>query len=70
MLCKLQEVTKQRDELAEALHYLMENTETPPDRNCRCHINPPCCDCVNHGGLREAIDIAHKALAATKGGEA
>lgn len=25
----------------------------PPDRNCSCHINPPCSDCVDHSEVRE-----------------
>lgn len=26
----------------------------PPDSNCSCHISPPCSDCVENGGAREA----------------
>lgn len=25
----------------------------PPERNCSCHICPPCCDCVDWADLRE-----------------
>jgi len=28
-----------------------------PERNCRCHISPPCNDCVEYGALREASDL-------------
>ena len=28
-------------------------SETPPDSNCSCHINPPCNDCIEWAYLRE-----------------
>lgn len=37
-----------------------------PDRNCSCHISPPCSDCVDHSGTREALEDAHAAIAALK----
>lgn len=48
--------------LAAALERLLEVTDTPPARNCGCHIAPPCGDCVEYGGLREAIADAEAAL--------
>lgn len=30
----------------------------PPDQNCSCHISPPCNDCMEYGGIREAIEQA------------
>ena len=35
-----------------------------PDRNCSCHISPPCNDCVNHSSARAALEDAHDAIAA------
>lgn len=28
----------------------------PSERECSCHISPPCGDCVDYGGQREAAD--------------
>ena len=58
---------KQRDELLEALKYLYGVTETPTDKNCSCHTNPLCSDCIEYRGLREAINFARKAIAKAKG---
>ena len=41
--------------LRQAAQNLLDNIEEPPDSNCSCHINLPCSDCVEYGGLREAI---------------
>ncbi len=60
-------LAKQRDELANALELLVENTEEPPDRNCSCHISPPCSDCVDFSCLREALAESRAALASAKG---
>jgi len=43
-----------------ALDALMEVTE-PPERNCSCHINPPCGWCVEY----EMVAIEHKRARAT-----
>ena len=56
--------------LKDALEYLLESTERPPEPNCSCHIFPPCSDCVDYSGLREAVAIAEEALAQAAGGEA
>jgi len=64
---RLDAAETQRDELLEALKYLYAVTETPPDKNCRCHIDPPCSDCIEYRGLREAINFARKAIAKAKG---
>ena len=37
-------------EIAEALANIV------PDRNCSCHINPPCGQCVEFGQAYEAIE--------------
>lgn len=44
-----------------ALRLVADNIDRPPERNCSCHIAPPCSDCVDYGGLRKmfaAIDAA------------
>jgi hypothetical protein len=33
-----------------------------PEPNCRCHISPPCNDCVNHASIREAIEYSRKII--------
>jgi Zn finger protein HypA/HybF involved in hydrogenase expression len=50
----------------EALEDLRDQTETPPDGNCSCHIAPPCADCVDYSGIRYAIKQATKAITAIK----
>jgi hypothetical protein len=58
------------EELLTALIELVEMSEEPPERNCSCHINPPCRDCVNYSGIREALECARKAIAkAQEGGK-
>lgn len=52
--------------LEAALERLLEVTEHPPARNCSCHLAPPCSDCVDWGGLREAIADAETAMAMPK----
>ncbi|MGC7464214.1 hypothetical protein QT654_20800 [Xanthomonas citri pv. citri] len=52
--------------LEAALERLLEVTEHPPARNCSCHLSPPCSDCVDWGGLREAIADDETALAIPK----
>lgn len=46
-----------------AIESLVENVDRPPDANCSCHISPPCNDCVDYGGLREAFEWVDTALA-------
>lgn len=50
----------------EAIKDLLDQTETPPDKNCSCHIAPPCSDCVDYSGVRYAIEQANKAITAIK----
>lgn len=54
------DLTEQRDKLLAALELLLERMELPPDRNCSCHISPPCNDCVDYSGIREAIKYTEK----------
>ncbi len=56
-------MTAVANRLAAALELMLENTDTPPDRNCGCHISAPCGNC-SYNGLREAIEMAEAALAA------
>jgi hypothetical protein len=55
--------------LAVALEDLMEATGEPPDRNCSCHISPPCPDCIDYSGWREVLEYANSALALAKATE-
>lgn len=48
--------------LRDALEMLMERIDEPPKPNCSCHLSPPCEDCAEHGGLREAFEAARDAL--------
>jgi hypothetical protein len=43
------------DSAATALRELYEVVPKPPPRNCSCHLNPPCNDCVEYDGLREVL---------------
>lgn len=56
----------QLDRVTWALEHLLERGIAPPDRNCSCHISPPCNDCVEWSGLREAVEHAESALAAVR----
>ena len=60
-------LTEQRDKLLAALELIMERMELPPDTDCYCHISPPCHDCVENSGIREAIELAESTLAEVKG---
>jgi len=54
---------QQRDELLVALELFMERVDEPPEANCSCHLSPPCNDCVENWGLREAFSAAKEAIA-------
>lgn len=54
---------EQRDELLTALEEVLERMDRPPDRNCSCHLSPPCGDCVAFSGVRESIELAEAAVA-------
>lgn len=53
-------------ELLAALTFLMEVTE-PPERNCSCHISPPCGWCVEYSQVAEAHEQAKAAIAKATG---
>lgn len=50
------------NKLSAAIQLLLDNTGHPPKANCSCHLSPPCNDCTDWGGLREAISDANEAL--------
>lgn len=60
----------ERDKLLYALQMMLERIPEPPEANCSCHLSPPCNDCIEYGGEREAFESAKEAIAAVKGGEA
>ena len=64
---QLTDVTAQRNSLEGALELMLERIQKPPNRNCSCHISPPCNDCVDFGGEREAFEVAKEALASLNG---
>lgn len=51
-----------------ALERLLEVIDVP-DANCSCHLAAPCGDCVEFGGLREAVSEA-RAVVVKAGGAA
>ena len=62
-ISRLKEVlAKCKGSLSNGLEYIDE----PPERNCSCHVSPPCSDCVDHSALREFFNDAREALAAIK----
>lgn len=50
------------DKLAQALVELLGMVSVP-DKHCTCHISPPCSDCVDNAGLRDAVEQGTKVLA-------
>lgn len=56
-------MSTQAQALASALELMMDRVGEPPKANCSCHLSPPCSDCVEYSGLREAFDAAREALA-------
>jgi len=54
------------DPVREALEYLLNSIDDPPEANCYCHLSPPCHDCVDYGQLRDAIAGAKAALTAAE----
>lgn len=59
---KLIKITLHLTHLIDATEELLEFVDEPPEKNCSCHINPPCSDCVNYSGLREALEKVRKYL--------
>lgn len=65
---KRQDVERERDRLWGALELMLELVPEPPEANCSCHLSPPCNDCIEYGGEREAFESAKDAIAAVKSG--
>lgn len=47
--------------LKAAIEGLLETDDTP-EPNCSCHISPPCSDCVEYSGRREALEFARRVI--------
>jgi len=47
--------------LAELFENLLEFVDIP-ERECRCHLSPPCNDCVEYSGIREDIEQAQELI--------
>jgi hypothetical protein len=62
----MKDVTKT---LIAALELMLEVIPEPPEANCSCHISPPCNDCVDYSGEREAFDFARRALEKAREGD-
>lgn len=56
----------ERDAALGGLGLFMDAVDRPPERNCSCHISPPCNDCVENSGLREAFEYAEEIIANTE----
>lgn len=65
---KRADVERERDQLRGALELMLERVQEPPEANCSCHLSPPCNDCIEYGGEREAFESAKDAIAAVKSG--
>lgn len=52
---------KERNRLLAACELVLENI-TAPEKNCRCHVAPPCNDCVENEGKREALKAVREAV--------
>lgn len=59
---RVDDLEQHRDKLLEALKEVIERMDQPPERNCSCHLSPPCNDCVDYGGIRESIKYANAAI--------
>lgn len=46
-----------------ALEDLLEVADLAPEKNCSCHLSPPCNDCIEWNGLRDAIANARAVIA-------
>ena len=51
----------ERDEFEELLREAHAVFDVP-DRNCSCHLSPPCGDCVEYSGIREWLAEVEKTL--------
>lgn len=49
------------ERLRGAIQRCLEELYAPP-ADCSCHLSPPCSDCVEYAGIREAEEVARAAL--------
>jgi len=63
ILRELAALRAEHHSLRGALERFIELSDTP-ERNCSCHVSPPCSDCIEYGAIREAVADAHAALGA------
>jgi hypothetical protein len=66
---RVEHLARSNAALVVALEDLMEATGRPPERNCSCHISPPCPDCIDYWDWREALENADSARALAKATE-
>ena len=60
LLKRLAAAEKQARHLRHAVEMFLERADEPPEPNCSCHLSPPCNDCVDYGGLREAFSVGRE----------
>lgn len=63
---KAKEYKADANTFVEYIEDLLEFIDEPPDKNCSCHIRPPCSDCVEHSKLRELLSNVDVVLKAWK----
>ena len=49
------EIVRLSSELEQAKGAVDDIEASLPERNCSCHINPPCRDCEIYGAIRECL---------------
>ncbi len=57
----LAEILRLNNAMRSALETLLD-FQSVPNKNCSCHISPPCHDCTEFSALREAIEEAKIAV--------
>lgn len=50
------------DKAAASIEDLIQFVGPVPEKNCSCHISPPCDDCVAYTQLRTVLDTAKETL--------
>lgn len=63
---RLEAAKRQWGKLQGALDLMLERIAEPPEPDCSCHLSPPCNDCVEFGGEREAFEVAKAAMKESK----
>lgn len=61
----LREVPTAMTRMADLMEDLMDNIDIP-ERNCSCHLSPPCSDCVDFGCLRHTVAACKAAIVQTR----